>query len=70
MTKNTTTSHKKLAEVKSDHFHAGRVITMATVHSVHDTYTAFLPALLPSFIARLALTKAEAGLLNVFITAL
>jgi len=52
-----------------ERFQTGRVITMASGHFVHDTYTAFLPPLLPSFIAHLALTKAEAGLLNTFITA-
>jgi len=56
-------------EEKSERFQPGRVLTMAAGHAVHDSYTAFLPPLLPSFIARLALTKAEAGLLNVFITA-
>jgi FSR family fosmidomycin resistance protein-like MFS transporter len=42
---------------------------MAAGHAVHDSYTAFLPPLLPSFIRNLALSKAEAGLLNLFIQA-
>lgn len=43
-------------------FQAGRVLTMSAAHGVHDTYTAFLPSLLPVFIANLALSKTEAGL--------
>jgi len=49
-------------------FQTGRVVTMAVGHSIHDTYTAFLPPLLPAFIANLVLSKTTAGLLNVFIT--
>jgi FSR family fosmidomycin resistance protein-like MFS transporter len=56
-------------EAQEDRFQTGRVVTMAVGHSVHDTYTAFLPPLLPAFIANLALSKTTAGLLNVFITA-
>ena len=51
-------------------FQADRVITMSVGHGLHDTYTAFLPPLLPRFISALALSKAEAGLLNAFIQAL
>ncbi|MGD1992951.1 MAG: MFS transporter [Anaerolineae bacterium] len=47
-------------------FQAGRVTTMSAAHAVHDTYTAFLPSLLPVFIADLSLSKASAGLLSVF----
>ncbi len=50
-------------------FQTGRVVTMAVGHGIHDTYTAFLPPLLPRFISALTLTKAEAGLLNAFIQA-
>jgi FSR family fosmidomycin resistance protein-like MFS transporter len=49
-----------------DGFEAGRVLTISAAHGVHDTYTAFLPSLLPVFIANLALSKTEAGLLTVF----
>jgi FSR family fosmidomycin resistance protein-like MFS transporter len=51
---------------RNDTFQTGRVITISSGHAVHDTYTAFLPPLLPIFIANLALSKAEAGLLTVF----
>jgi len=49
-----------------EQFQTGRVLTITAGHAVHDTYTAFLPPLLPVFIADLALSKTEAGLLTVF----
>jgi FSR family fosmidomycin resistance protein-like MFS transporter len=42
------------------------VVTITVAHLVHDTYTAFLAPLLPAFIAKLSLTKTEAGALTVF----
>lgn len=50
-------------------FKAGRVVTVSAAHGVHDTYTAFLPSLLPVFIANFALSNTEAGLLSVFMQA-
>ena len=47
-------------------FHTGLVTTIAAGHALHDTYTGFLPALLPAFIERLALSNAQAGLLSLF----
>ncbi len=44
-----------------------KVATIAAAHAVHDTYSSFLPPLLPVFIEKLLLTKAEAGLLAVFL---
>jgi FSR family fosmidomycin resistance protein-like MFS transporter len=44
-----------------------KVATIAAAHAAHDTYSSFLPPLLPVFIEKLALTKAEAGLLTVFL---
>lgn len=52
---------------ETERFQAGRVLTITAGHAVHDTYTAFLPPLLPVFIANLALSNTEAGLLTVFI---
>jgi FSR family fosmidomycin resistance protein-like MFS transporter len=49
------------------HFDSGSVITLGVAHAVHDTYTAFLPPLLPSLIAQLGLLKREAGLLAAFL---
>ncbi len=53
----------------SEGFQASRVVTISFGHWVHDTYTAFLAPLLPAFIAKLALTKTEAGALTVFMQA-
>jgi FSR family fosmidomycin resistance protein-like MFS transporter len=51
---------------EADHFQTGRVLTISTGHAVHDTYSAFLPSLLPVFIENLVLSNAQAGLLTVF----
>ena len=59
-----TTTTTRAAETEP--FQASRVLTITAGHAVHDTYTAFLPPLLPVFIANLALSKTEAGLLTVF----
>ena len=53
----------------SQEFRTGAVVSIAGAHAVHDTYTAFLPPLLPAFINRWALSKTEAGLLSVFFQA-
>ena len=53
--------------IETEQFQAGRVLTVSAGHAVHDTYTAFLPSLLPVFIANLALSNTEAGLLTVLI---
>jgi FSR family fosmidomycin resistance protein-like MFS transporter len=39
------------------------VVSISFAHLVHDTYASFLAPLLPAFIAKLALSKTEAGLL-------
>jgi FSR family fosmidomycin resistance protein-like MFS transporter len=44
-----------------------KVATIAGAHAVHDTYSSFLPPLLPVFIEKFSLAKAEAGLLAVFL---
>jgi len=51
---------------EENQFQAARVLTISAAHGVHDTYTAFLPSLLPVFIANFALSKTKAGLLSVF----
>jgi FSR family fosmidomycin resistance protein-like MFS transporter len=55
--------------VESQRFHTGHVVTVSAGHAVHDTYTAFLPSLLPIFIENLALSNTTAGLLTVFLRA-
>jgi len=51
---------------EAERFQTDHVLTISAVHAVHDTYTAFLAPLLPAFIANLALSKTEAGVLTVF----
>jgi len=59
---------ERIAQGSSDErFQKDRVLTIAAVHAVHDTYTGFLPPLLPEFIGRFMLTKTKAGLLTVFL---
>jgi FSR family fosmidomycin resistance protein-like MFS transporter len=62
-----TIGHQPTASTEEVHpFQTSRVLTMSAGHGVHDTYTAFLPSLLPLFIRTLSLSKTEAGLLSVF----
>ncbi len=51
---------------ESEGFQTDRVAIISAGHAVHDTYTAFLPPLLPAFIESMSLAKAEAGALSVF----
>lgn len=51
---------------KADVFQTGKVLTIAAGHAVHDTYTGFLPPLLPDLIAAFNLSNAQAGLLSAF----
>ncbi len=51
---------------EAERFQTNRVLTISAGHAVHDTYTAFLPPLLPVLIANLSLSNTEAGLLTVF----
>jgi FSR family fosmidomycin resistance protein-like MFS transporter len=48
-------------------FQTGRVATIASGHAVHDTFTAFLPPLLPRFIESLSLSNTAAGALSTFL---
>jgi FSR family fosmidomycin resistance protein-like MFS transporter len=48
-------------------FDASGVTTITLGHAVHDTYTAFLPPLLPVLIDKFSLSNSQAGLLNVFL---
>jgi FSR family fosmidomycin resistance protein-like MFS transporter len=48
-------------------FQAERVTTIAAAHAAHDVYTSFLPALLPAFIEKLALSTTQAGSLTLFL---
>jgi FSR family fosmidomycin resistance protein-like MFS transporter len=55
-----------IASEEAADFETGRVVTVSAAHGVHDTYMAFLPSLLPVFIASFALSNTEAGLLSIF----
>jgi len=44
-----------------------KVVTIGAAHAAHDTFSAFLPPMLPVLIERLSLAKAEAGLLTAFL---
>jgi len=56
-------------DARKDRYHAVPVATIAAGHAVHDTFTAFLPPLLPVLINKFLLSKTEAGLLSVFMQA-
>jgi len=48
---------------QSQEFQTGNVLTVSLGHALNDVYTSFLPPLLPSLIAKLALSNTQAGLL-------
>jgi FSR family fosmidomycin resistance protein-like MFS transporter len=52
--------------VLTEGFQTGRVLSISFAHVMNDTYTSFLAPLLPALIAKLALSKTEAGLLALF----
>ena len=54
-------------ESESIEFQTGRVATIAGGHAVHDTFTAFLPPLLPRFIENMSLSNTAAGALSAFL---
>jgi FSR family fosmidomycin resistance protein-like MFS transporter len=54
------------APTAAERFQVAGVITVAAGHALHDTYTAFLPPLLPVLIEKFSLSTAQAGLLSVF----
>jgi len=59
-----------VSDVRSEPLEApqtSKIVTIATAHAAHDTYSAFLPPMLPVFIEKLSLARAEAGLLTVFL---
>lgn len=48
-------------------FESAQVVTISAAHAVHDTYTGFLPPLLPILIERFALSNTQAGVLSAFL---
>lgn len=55
------------ATTDDDEFQTGRVVTIAAGHALHDTFTAFLPPLLPRFIEKLSISNTAAGALSAFL---
>jgi FSR family fosmidomycin resistance protein-like MFS transporter len=47
-------------------FHANGAALVAAAHGVHDTFSSFLPALLPVLIEKFSMTNTMAGSLNLF----
>lgn len=67
--KNDHLSQNGEIQNEKNRFRTDQVLTISAGHAVHDTYTAFVPPLLPLFIQNLMLTRTEAGLLTVFMQA-
>jgi FSR family fosmidomycin resistance protein-like MFS transporter len=53
--------------IDQEKFHTSGVAVVSSGHAVHDTYTAFLPALLPVLIEKFSMSTTRAGLLTVFL---
>ncbi len=45
-------------------FKLGRVLTLSGAHALHDTFTSFVPPLLPVFIEQMSLSTTQAGLVS------
>lgn len=59
-----TTQTLPLEAAHTEEFQTGEVITIVGGHFVHDTFTAFLPTLLPLIIEKLGISLTLAGALN------
>lgn len=62
-----TTQTLPISETTKEEFQTGEVMTIVGGHFVHDTFPAFLSALLPTLIDKLALSLTLAGSLQFFI---
>jgi FSR family fosmidomycin resistance protein-like MFS transporter len=58
------TAAEEPALIRTGGLQTGRVVGISAAHMLNDTYTSFTAPLLPAFIAKLALSKTEAGLLS------
>ncbi len=52
---------------REESFRTGEVLSIAGAHLTNDTFTAFLPALLPALIEKLSLSLTQAGALSAFL---
>jgi FSR family fosmidomycin resistance protein-like MFS transporter len=50
-------------------FQTGNVTTIAAGHAVHDTFSAFLPSILPVLIEKFVMSRTRAGVLSMFLQA-
>jgi FSR family fosmidomycin resistance protein-like MFS transporter len=57
------------ANPRAEKLRTAGVAALGATHAIHDTYSAFLPPLIPELMRRLALSRAEAGALTVFLQA-
>lgn len=55
------------SSIDQENFQTAGVTVVSIAHAVHDTYTSFLPPLLPLLIDKFSLTNTAAGLLSVFL---
>jgi MFS transporter, FSR family, fosmidomycin resistance protein len=55
------------ASADAERFQTTGVVTVTAGHAVNDTYTSFLPPLLPPLIEAFSLSTTQAGLLSVFL---
>lgn len=51
---------------KKKKFQTGNIVTISVAHLIHDTYSSFLPPLLPLLIEKLSISYSLAGLFTVF----
>ena len=59
-------SQQEVNQPIEEKFQTAPVVTIGASHAIHDSYFAFLPAILPVLVENLSLTKTLAGLLSVF----
>ena len=65
-TRSTTENPPATTSTQDSTFHTEQVLTVAAGHFVHDSFSAFLPPLLPLLQERLATTYAGVGSLVIF----
>jgi FSR family fosmidomycin resistance protein-like MFS transporter len=61
-----TVASTRKSSLASSQFQTGRVLAIAGSHFLHDTYSAFIPPLLPLIIEKLSLSLTLAGSLTIF----
>ncbi len=57
-------AHSQPVDASEDRFQSGQIATIVSGHFFHDTFTAFVPPLLPLLIERLSINLTQAGFLN------